>query len=157
MFFGPNAAVYLRAYDRMRDGLVARPGGRWRGLFLSGMSGPAFFVGPVWFFYRKLWVYGAVLTGVLVGLDFLPIGRLSLPISLGIAVMAKPVYLQHAMATIERLRGPDGRIDPGRLLAAGGVSRLAGWIGGSVYALLCLAGIAALIYLVRTGQGVSGR
>ena len=113
----------------------------------SGLSGPAFFVGPVWFFYRKLWVHGAVLTALLLGLALLPIGKLSLPISLAIAWLAKPVYLSHAIRTIEGLRGTDGRVDLDRAAAAGGVSLTAGWIGGCVYASLCLGGMAAAIYL----------
>ena len=73
------------------------------------------------------------------------------------ALMAKPVYLQHAIGAIERLRGPEGSVDLGQVAAAGGVSKVAGWIGGAIYALLCVVGIAAVFYLVRTGQTVPGR
>ena len=96
-FFGPNADVYLSTYNRMRELELQPRGVKSFRLFRFGLSGPAFFFGPVWFFYRKLWLYGTILTAALISLAFLPLGRLSLPISLVMAMAAKQAYVLHSV------------------------------------------------------------
>ena len=72
-FIGPNAAPFMKVYDRLQQDAVASVGGRARFRFAGGgFCVPAFFVGPVWFFYRKMWVIGAVIVGLLAVLAFLP-------------------------------------------------------------------------------------
>ncbi len=155
-FFGPHADIYLLVYDRLHAGANRAPGQKFQfNFFGGGLSGPAFFVGPVWFFYRKMWLYGGILTGLMVLLAALPavlsVGRLSLPISIGIAVAAKQIYVSHAISTIQKLRAANPYLDPQTLAHAGGVSRTAAWISGVIYALLVILGIAGTVYILHQG------
>ena len=156
-FFGPHADKYLLDYDRLHAGANRASGQKIRFNFFGGggMSGPAFFVGPVWFFYRKMWLYGGILTGLMVLLASLPaflsVGRLSLPISIGMAIVAKQIYVSHAITTVQKLRGANPAVTLTTLAQAGGVSKTAGWISGVIYALLVIIGIASMVYLVQHG------
>ncbi len=155
-FFGPHADIYLTVYDRLHSTANRVPGQKFQfNFFGGGLSGPAFFVGPVWFFYRKMWLYGGILTGLMVLLAALPaflsVGRLSLPISIGIAIGAKQIYVSHAISTIQKLRAANPALTPQTLAQAGGVSKTAGWISGAIYALLLLLGIGGTIYILHHG------
>ncbi len=154
-FFGPHGAKFLKGYEMQRAMMTRTTGGKIRYSFLrAGYVWPAFFVGPVWFFYRKMWLWGGILTAVVVVLGLLPIaGRVGFPLGIAMAVGGSSLYLNHAVRTIERLRqaSPNGVVDPQQLAAAGGVSKTAGWIGGVVYGLLLLLALYGIIVAIRTG------
>ncbi len=156
-FFGPHADKYLLVYDRLHARANRAPGEKIRFNFLrgGGMSGPAFFVGPVWFFYRKMWLYGGILTALMLLLAVLPaflsIGSLSLPISIGIAIVSKQIYVSDAINTIQKLRAANPTLSPQTLAHAGGVSKTAGWISGAIYALLVILGIGSMVSMILRG------
>ncbi len=153
LFLGPNAAAFLPAYDKMVAD-ANRPAGAKRklGFYRYGFTTAAFFVGPVWFFYRKLWVWGWSLTGIIVALAWLPLpSRTGLLLSMAMALMAKQIYLNHAIVKIAALREAR-EPSPEELQAAGGVSKTAGWIGGVVYALIILISLLGILLALKTGQ-----
>ena len=152
-FIGPNAAPFMKVYDRLQQDAVASVGGRARFRFAGGgFCVPAFFVGPVWFFYRKMWVIGAVIVGLLAVLAFLPLtSRVGLPLAFVMALMGRRIYVQHAIGLIQKARHTQGAMDSQACARAGGVSKAAGWVGGVIYGLLALVSLAALIVLARSG------
>ena len=146
-FFGPHAEKYLAVYDRMHA-VANRPAGeKLRFSFAgNGFNAGAFFLGPVWFFYRKLWVYAWSITALIVVVGLLPVGnRLGLPIGIGLALAANQLYVGHAIATIAKMQCEGGELLAQQLARAGGVSTTAGWIAGGCYALLVLLAIVGLI------------
>jgi hypothetical protein len=153
-FFGPNAAKFMKTYDSQRALVPPVAGEKAKFSFKFSYVWPAFFVGPVWFFYRKMWTVGVVLTAVIIAVGFLPFGtKLGLILGLIMAAFGSLTYLTHAVKTIERLRSasPNGVLDPREVAAAGGVSKIAGWIGGTIYVLVTLLAIYGMVILVRTG------
>jgi hypothetical protein len=138
-FFGPRSKAYLSFYEKMRNG-----NGR-----IIGWSWPVFFGSFVWFFYRKMYIWGAasVLIPIVLVVLFpsLPGGAY-----MSFAVLAKDAYVQRAL---KRIRKADelGLMSTERtdyLQRAGGVSIVAGAI-----ALFMAAAFLALaaygIYLER--------
>ena len=145
--FGPHSDKYLALYDRMYA-VANRPAGeKFKFSFAgNGFNAAAFFLGPVWFFYRKLWVYAWSITALIVVVGLLPVGnRLGLPIGIGLALGANQIYVGHAIATIAKMHKAGGAPSPEQLAKAGGVSTTAGWIAGSCYALLLLLAIASIV------------
>ncbi len=152
-FFGPNADVFLRTYDRMRTAALAPKGSGsfWTNLRVGGFEPAAFFCGPVWFFYRKMWAWAwgitafEVIFGVIASLLHLRGGFAAGAI---LSVMAHRAYVDQAMASIAKLRGPSGALDPQAVRMAGGVSKTAGWISGTIYFLLIALTIVGLVLLI---------
>ena len=145
IFFGPHADKYLAVFDRMHAA-ANRPVGEKLKFSLAGngFNAAAFFLGPVWFFYRKLWIYAWSITALIVVVGLLPAGaRLGLPISVGLA--ANQLYVGHSVATIAKMHAAGGELSAEQLARAGGVSTTAGWIAGGCCALLFLLGIVGLI------------
>ena len=54
-FFGPNADTYLQVYEGMRAATGAKR------ILPRSWNWSAFLLGFVWFFYRKMYAYGALL------------------------------------------------------------------------------------------------
>jgi hypothetical protein len=138
-FVGPRPVGFLDLYDYLvahrEQDAVGRLG---RGLLYNGFSAYAFFLGPVYFFYRKMWLWG---TGyVLAMLTFAAIpatSRADIGLSIAMALVTRWVYVRHAIGKIESLRAgtPEaGEAFLGRLAEAGGVSWVAGWISGALFA-----------------------
>lgn len=152
-FFGPHAETFLRTYDRMQEDAVRAAGSRPRfSLFRGGFEVAAFFLGPVWFFYRKMWVIAWVIVAALAVLAFIPVlSRAGVALSVVLAMMAHRVYVQHAIGTLEKMRRADGTLDPEAMRAAGGVSKPAGTISGVIFGLLWVATIIGLVYLAKHG------
>ncbi len=152
-FFGTNADVFLRTYERMRAAALAPKGSGslWANLRVSGFEPAAFFCGPVWFFYRKMWAWAWGITafelifGLVASLLHLRGGFAAGAI---LAVMAHRAYVDHAMSSIAKLRGLSGGLDPQAIRTAGGVSKMAGWISGTVYFLLIALTTAGLALLI---------
>ena len=156
-FFGPNPDKFLRVYDS-QVALVQRVPGQSSfsfGSFGRTFLWPAFFLGAIWLFYRKMWAYGIGLTVLILILGLLPItNRLGLPLGIALAGFGGLAYVSHAVNQIEKLRrqNPTQPLDPQQPALIGGVSRPAGIIGGIVYVLiiaLAIFGIVALGHATR--------
>lgn len=147
-FIGPNAESFLKIYDHMRSVANRPPGEKVKfSFFANGFNAGAFFLGPVWFFYRKLWGWAWGVVGLVVVLGLLPIGnRIGLPLGVGLAVAANQLYTAHAISAVIKMRAAagGGPIPAEQLAQAGGVSKTAGWIAGGVYLVLVALGILAL-------------
>ncbi len=144
IFFGPNADRYLEVYAGMRF-----PGkGKW--------NWAAFLLTFVWFFYRKMYAYGAVilfappliayLFGMTGGGGWAAMWIMS-------ARSSMRLYVDRALDRIAKadqlgLTGAD-RFD--YLQRAGGVSLTAGVFAGVIYALL--VGLVAAAVLARHHVG----
>ncbi len=146
-FVGPNAAPFLRMYDRLR----ASPERPRFGAMLSFVS-MAFLLGPCWFFYRRMWVWGWGVLALVVALALLP----WMPRTLGaveavvFATQGRYAYLTHAFARIERVRGAAATADLDALRREGGVSRTAGWVSGLLYVSVCVA--AVVMFVLAGGE-----
>ena len=144
-YVGPNPAPFLKLYDRLRE----RPDRPGQAMF--SFVALAFFLGPVWFFYRKAypWAWGiVVLQVVLIGL---PVGRgAGIGLGVALAMIGRYTYLQRAIGRISKLRGQDAVADPALLARDGGVSRVAGWVSGLAY--LALAVLTVVAYVLPGGS-----
>ncbi len=153
LYFAPNPAPFLKDYDRMRAQAVARRTGAWLTLRGAGMCWSAFFFGPVWFFYRRLhglaWTVVAVLAlaGALNYVSIVSISGLGLPFSMALAVTARHVALQRAFRRLGSLHR-DGQLSDAAILKAGGVSRPAAWISGTILALLFALALAGIVLAI---------
>lgn len=152
-FFGPNADSFLKVYDRMRDDALSAGNGRPKFRFAGGgFEAAAFFAGPVWFFYRKMWAWAWGLTALLIVLGLIPgVNRVGLPVGIALAFGAHRLYVTYAMDKLKKMRAATGVLNPETVRRVGGVSVLAGWISGGIYALLLALAIIGIIYAARTG------
>ncbi|WP_442678123.1 DUF2628 domain-containing protein [Sphingomonas sp. ASY06-1R] len=152
-FIGPNANAFIPVYDRLQeDAASGKPKFR---LFGGGFSVVAFLCLPVWFFYRKMWLIAGFITVAMIAIGFIPgASRAGLPIGVLLGLIAHRTYVQHAIVAIQKLRRPDGTVDPAELRRVGGVSRTAGWISGLAYGALCLLSLWAIIWLVQAGEPI---
>ena len=139
-FFGPRASAYLKTYGKMQERGGKRPRWHW--------SWPVFFFSFVWYFYRKMYLVGAVwlLTPVVAGLLF---GKLATAgVGYGMASTAKWIYVRTGLSRIAKADelGLLGEERSEYLHRAGGVSMVAGALAGFIYvgfsALLVVAVIA---------------
>jgi hypothetical protein len=134
VFFGPRSEKYIEIYERMRAS-----GGK---TYFS-WSWPVFFGGFVWFFYRKMYWYGAFtillpfVAAVLLGATGVGGGAAVF------AGIAKPAYIYSALARIEKadLLGLSDAERVEYLTRSGCVSLTAGILGGALFALLAAAAI----------------
>ncbi len=155
-FAGPNASKFLKTYDVQAARLQRAPGEKSVFRFFQGdFIWPAFFVGPVWFFYRKMWVWGAGAAVIILILGLIPVtSRLSIPIAVAMAGSSSLIYLAHAAKTIERIRAASatGVLTEAELAVAGGVSKRAGWIAGVIYGLLTAYGLYGAVLDIVAGR-----
>ncbi len=155
-FAGPNAAKFLKTYDTQAATAQRPPGEKIPFDFFKGdFIWPVFFVGPVWFFYRKMWAWGAGVATIILVLGLIPAtSRLSVPIAVAMAGASSLIYLAHAVKTIERMRAasPTGVLAEAELAAAGGVSKRAGWISGVIYGLLTAFGLYGAVLDMIAGR-----
>jgi hypothetical protein len=113
-FFGPNPERFVAIYEKMRD----QPGW-WKPNFTAG------YLGFVWFFYRKMYVAGALLTVLPIVLEFvMPIAGIALGSSIITGMCANRAYIAHALSRIKKARELDleGEERAAYLRRAGGVS-----------------------------------
>ena len=148
VFVGPNVNGFLPAYERQRAALTRPPGQKVKFQWASnGFNAGAFFGGPVWFFYRKMWAWawGITVAEVLIGL--IPgTSRIGMPIGIALAVGGNQLYVSHAINKIAKMRA-EGRGSVEELQRAGGVSKTAGWISGIVFGLLLALAIWSIFTL----------
>lgn len=151
-FFGPNADTFLGAYDKLRAQTPQVAGGRPRfQLFGGGFEAAAFFLGPVWFFYRKMWLVAWVIVGLMVVLAFIPFRAVGLILGITLATMAHRVYVQHAVQKLVAMHASAAVVTTATVQAAGGVSKPAGIVSGVIFGILYILAIASIIYLVSHG------
>ncbi|SFS04289.1 Protein of unknown function [Granulicella pectinivorans] len=143
-FVGPRSEGFLHLYDYLVRHPESESTNRLgSGLAYNGFSAPAFFLGPVYFFYRKMWLWG---TGYVIGLLALaayPLtSRVDIGLGIAMALFTRWAYVHHAIRTITTLRSKASEIAPDdrqrfldTLAQAGGVSWTAGWISGVLFAL----------------------
>ena len=148
-FAGPNAAAYLQVYEKMVME-ANRPAGEKPkfSLFSAGFNVGAFFLGPVWFFYRKMWGWAWGFVGLLIVVGIIPgTNRVGLPVGIVLGLYGNRLYVTHAIAKLQKMRaaGGGGPLVPEQVAAAGGVSKVAGWIAGVILVGLTAIAIYAMI------------
>ena len=100
----------MQYYRNMRPGPDGKVPFRWSS---AGFNAGAFFGGPVWFFYRKLWAWAWGICGLIVVLGLLPLPRgVGVGLGVGLAVAANRLYVGHAIGRLTRLRSVNGVLDP---------------------------------------------
>ncbi len=149
-FFGPRPEKFLKIYDDMAAIANRQPGTPIKFSLLDGsICWPAFFLGPVWMIYRKMWLYAGLVFVVAILFAFLPIppGAV-IGLNIGIALASARLYVTQSIAAISKLRG-----NPAALAAASGVSPVAGGIGGIVFVILLgFAGLHARVPRTKVDQ-----
>ena len=138
-FFGPRADKFLALYERMRAGAET---GRISPMTWSWI---VFFTTFPWFFYRKMYAWGATLIVVPIALALL-FPSMSGAGMVAFAAIAKTTYVNSALG---RLRKADelGLTGPERddyLRRAGGVSPIAAVLSG----ILCAVMLSLAIFSI---------
>jgi hypothetical protein len=141
-FFGPRAGTYLKVYEKMRAGAARNR------IFPMTWSWPVFFGAFIWFFYRRMYLMGAVLILVPIVLSLLAGPSAGGGGMVVFAIGAKTVYVQTALSRILKAdaQGLAGAERSDYLRRAGGVSLVAGVLAGLLYAAffgLAILGIYA--------------
>ena len=141
-FFGPRAEVFLDTYEKMRSGTGTRRTApmTW--------NWPAFLGSFTWFFYRKMYLYGAMIIILPIILGYL-FGSAGSALPILFAIWAKAWYVTCALNRIVKADklGLTGGERTDYLQRAGGVSLPAGIFAGLLY--------AALLALVILGATMS--
>lgn len=117
LFFSPRPEAYLACYDRV----VAQP--RDRRFRVFTWSWPGLILGPAWMLYRKMPLSGAFF--LFFPLVFtLAVSEWAMALSLLVAPLGKPLYLQAALRRIHAadILGLSGQERDEYLSRAGGVS-----------------------------------
>jgi hypothetical protein len=145
-FFGPNAETYLKVYEKMRAKDPTRRTVRtW--------SWPVFLGGFTWFFYRKMYIYAAIVIFLPLIFSYL-FGRIGGSSFILFATEAKSWYVNHALSRITKA-DELGLIERERadyLQRAGGVSLPAGIFAGVIYGFLIALVIFAIGMRHKTGH-----
>lgn len=152
-FCGPNADGFLKVYDTMYADALSAANGKKKFRFGGGGFVPAaFFCGPVWFFYRKMWVWAWGLTVVLIVIGLIPgLNRINFPVGIGLAIGGRRLYVTYAITKLQQMRAATGSLQPQDIRREGGVSVTAAWISGGIYAVLLLFALVGLVLLARSG------
>jgi hypothetical protein len=147
IFFGPRADTFLDTYEKMRAATGTRRNTprTW--------CWPVFLGSFTWFFYRKMYAYGAMLIFLPLIFSYL-LGSSSGVMSILFAIWAKGYYVNYALQRIFKadqlgLTGPE-RID--YLQRAGGVSVPAGLFAGFIYACMLAAVISVIVVGPHAGH-----
>lgn len=146
-FFGPKADRFLAKYERMFR--TKKPFRR------ISWNWPVFFLNFVWFFYRKMYLYGSIFLALPLVLGLLlPDGPGGAGLALVFALCADHWYVTHALKQVAKADalGLQGAGRTAYLQERGGVSRLAGGIALVVY--LCITALAILAVLAKFATGM---
>lgn len=152
-FFGPNADRYLEVYEKMRMEK------NFQRASVKTWSWPVFLGGFTWFFYRKMYIYGATAVFTLLITSYLlgntgSLGSAGGGMFAAFAMHAKTSYVNQALGRIAKadelgLTGID-RTD--YLRRAGGVSLPAGIFAGLIYGFAVAVAILGAIARHKTGH-----
>jgi hypothetical protein len=150
LFAGKRADMFARVYEgqvKWADKAFRKslsPGQRikfsWKH---SKYNWPVFFAGPVWFFYRKLWLEGAAMIAIPIVLivAFPSLDKVQFGISTLLAFYANGYYVWRARKRIAAIEADGGPVEErNRLIRARGGTSIAGLILG----LVLVAGIIGL-------------
>lgn len=117
----------------------------------------AFFFQTMWMGYRKMYLYAAVLIGLLVYIDVVliaslhPLTQLGVDIFIGIlfGIFGNRLYLKHAMKKISVIKSdqPDPEIQKIEIAKAGGTS----WIGVGLVLMGTYFAVRLLYYFLHEG------
>ena len=148
-FIGPNAEAFKPAWQAHRDAWVEK--GR-PPAFLLSWCWPALIpiLGIPWFAARKQWPMVATLIGAVVFFNivlfFMPSAKFGFMLFL-VAVIAKPTYVQSAVAKIAKIKEtvPAGPQRQAAIAEAGGLNMRNGYIAGAASAAFLLPSVLALI------------
>ena len=151
-YIGPHAEAFMPVWASMQARASPRAPGEKRPRLKLGFVAMAFFLGPCWFFYRKMWAWACGLTAALFALSFLP-GRVSAPVGILLALFGRQLYLGHAQKRVTRLRGAAEFADLDMLRRAGGVSPLAGWVSSAVIVAMAVLAVVLLGVLASMNGG----
>jgi hypothetical protein len=146
-FFGPRAETFLAIYERMR----ASPRNRRTGI--RTWSWPVFLGSFTWFFYRKMYAYGAMLIFLPVIFGYL-FGSVGSVLPFVFAMSAKVWYVRYALGRIAKADelGLTGAERTDYLQRAGGVSLPAGIFAGLIYGFMLAVVILGIAARHKTGQ-----
>jgi hypothetical protein len=145
-FFGPRTEVFLDTYEKMRLGTGTRRTAP------KSWSWPVFLGSFTWFFYRKMYAYGAMIIILPIILGYL-FGSAGSALPILFALWAKGWYVTYALNRIVKADklGLTNTERTDYLQRAGGVSLPAGIFAGLLYAALL-----ALIILGATMSPKAG-
>jgi hypothetical protein len=145
-FFGPRADTFLDTYEKMRSASGARR------TTPRTWSWPVFLGSFTWFFYRKMYTYGAMLIFLPLVFGYL-FGSAGGSTSILFAVWAKGLYVKYGLERIAKADklGLTGAERADYLQRAGGVSLPAGIFAGLIYA--CFLALLILAFTVRRKAG----
>jgi hypothetical protein len=131
-FFGPRAEGYLQTYEKIRAGA-----NRHR-TFPMSWNWAVFLGSFVWFFFRKMYLWGAALIVLPIILGLVIGGTGGGGTMFAFALFAKPLYVHTALARISKANqlSLTGAERDDYLRRAGGVSIVAGVLAGILYAAL---------------------
>jgi hypothetical protein len=129
-FVGPNASEYGELWDKQKSGKPGRPS--------FGFLILVFLAPLPWLMYRKLYGYAAPVLLVPIAIAILfpeHAFKINNALSFGFAFVLKYLYIGHAESKIRKIQA---RTSPGpdrdaQLSRAGGVSLVAGVIGGVIF------------------------
>jgi hypothetical protein len=138
-FFGPRPDPFLHTYEKMRSAAGARR------VTPRTWCWPVFFGSFTWFFYRKMYAYGAMLIFLPLVFGYL-FGSVGGSTSLLFAVWAKGWYVKYALERITKADklGLTGTERTDYLQRAGGVSLTAGIFAGLIYAFILVVVVLAI-------------
>jgi len=134
---------------------------KWKNMEESGeiidWNWGAFFFQTMWMGYRKMYLYAAVLIGLLVYIDVVliaslhPLTQLGVDIFIGIlfGIFGNRLYLKHAMKKISVIKSdqPDPEIQKIEIAKAGGTS----WIGVGLVLMGTYFAVRLLYYFLHEG------
>jgi hypothetical protein len=131
-FFGQRADKYLAIYEKMRASNKS---------FVQTWNWVVFFTSFPWFFYRKMYVAGALVIVVPTLLAYLFGFTGNVGAAIGVAMSANYFYVHAAIKRVSKADalGLVGQERQEYLRRAGGVSVVAGVLSGSLFALAVVA------------------
>lgn len=142
-FIGPNAPLFIEVWRETPDGKLPA---------FKYFSIPAFFLGPFWFLYRKLYFWAIGVTALMISapIIFAEIWEIALiVIGVGMGFVAKKFYVTWAVQRVKSIRAavPDLNQRQVELKRQGGVSSKSVWVIIAAIILL-LVGLFFLIVIV---------
>jgi hypothetical protein len=146
-FIGPSADYYTAIFNAERRQRRGKPiGGLW------SWNWPAFLIFLPWALYRKMWLFGGIMTLIAVALALLfpPIALVtSFAVAVVTGIISNGAYLRLATRKIAKLKATSSSDEEllARIHKAGGVSQFGAWFGAIV---VVLANVVSVISAITT-------